>query len=318
MSDMRTYTDGYNQVMKVAGLEKVALNERLLRRLLNSEFGKQDWDTRGILEKYRQGTLGRENFDVYRKLTEWGREFSPQGVNRAPYSSGIDVGRRRELKERAPEALQRFEEMQQNRARSSTQEASRIMQTGRHSPDDVVDFYSDASRTIRPESATPNPSSPFFNPDRYAYRGESSKSTSRHRSKTNSPDAPRWVTAHPEIATAYAIPRAMSYAGTGNRPAEIVPGTANYINRVDLSRIPDNAQGPWTPNVSVDTRKMSPEDIQGLRRDEAVSWPHLPQHEKVVDNRSLQEAIDQRFKLLPDGRWMRVKGDAATDPLLQG
>ena len=52
---MTPYLKGYAKVIKTAGLEKTALNERLLKKLLNSKFGKQEWDTRGILQSMRTG-----------------------------------------------------------------------------------------------------------------------------------------------------------------------------------------------------------------------------------------------------------------------
>lgn len=49
------YQKGLAAVSSAAGMEKTALNEKLLRRLLTAQHGEHDWDARGILQAIRTG-----------------------------------------------------------------------------------------------------------------------------------------------------------------------------------------------------------------------------------------------------------------------
>jgi len=78
------YELGYKRTMKTAGLEKTALPEKLLRKLLTAEYGEHAWDTRGILKGMRTGealpvpsTYNNVRGIRQRRIAKWTDKYSP-------------------------------------------------------------------------------------------------------------------------------------------------------------------------------------------------------------------------------------------------
>lgn len=304
---MNHYEQGYLTAMKVAQallrkdalvkvgqMQKEALNERLLRRLLDSEG--LDGVPRELLEKYRKGDLWQSDYPMYQKIQDWAEQFSPDRIDtampEAPYEKFQNLG----------EAAQgHYYTRRSARNAAARQRATDVMTSGRHSADDVVDIMAPGAQSVLGE---PNR---LYDPENRAFRGYTSGVTKLRSSvgaRDMDPDAPRWVTAHPEIAQIYADVRHRT-PGTGHRYTNLVPGRIASIDEVSLSRIPESRRGVWTPNVTVDTRGMSPAEIEKLPR-QRVSYWDLPDHEMVLGNQDVDAATVARWKNLPSGEWMRV------------
>lgn len=287
---MSAYAEGYGRVIKTAGLyplrEKVAFNERLLSRLLRTLNEAPDINPRDILRQYNQGSLANTDPNLYLKVREWAHRFSPQGYNTAQPGLPRSETAQRFIEGLPDEIYRAYRDMVQRRTSQATDQAAEIMLSGQH------------DRRMFDIGTVPSADNPMFDPKNKGYRGYYSSSGIRNNfgDRHNLPhDAPRWITAYPEIAKIYA-----------GRTSDLnVPGRAHYIDEIDLRRVPENRQGPWTPNVRVDTRGMAAEEALSLPMD-AVSFSDLPHHEKVLDHGALEKALSRRYKLLPNNKWMKV------------
>lgn len=167
----------------------------------------------------------------------------------------------------------------------------RELLSGRHGPEvQVPQTVTDIGEHVPSESLAP---------ERVAYRGTQ---FSRAQKDDLSADTPRWVTAHPDVATAYAHPAGVSrYPKV--RPAEL---TAYATEKMPSA-------GPWTPHIAKDPRAGNVDTSQQLAGDSA--WGQSPTYERVVDHGDLQAAQTHRYVVMPSGIGKLLQGDPQTSPV---
>ncbi len=224
-------------------------------------------------------------------------------------------------------------------------EASKRMLSGRHAGKPVV---GQVQPTVVAETGKPIAGAPGYDPERVAYRGQGGAvgpegaghlshrqkikhmdlSKDRHLGSWKDPGAtpasqPRWITAHPDVASGYT-------GGVGGHKAPPLEQmqSPGRLSALDVEKMP--GAGPWTPHLSADPRGWSkarlalnsaaqPVVSAPLRRSmlgqTQSAWGRSPTYERVVPHGEMQSAVTHEYKKLPDGRMMLVRGKGETSPI---
>ena len=280
------------------GLEKTALNERLLVRVLGRELERHGITARRALAEYNYG-FGKQDLPVAlaRQIDELAGAVKPHTPSRwrqgvapsrdAAARRGVLLGR----KGRSPRSLTPMQEAER-------QGTERLILSGRHGEPEIIPGGGPGSRMLwaSPESVVIKGLD--AKRGQWAYRGH-------QPSPSPAPPGSRWVTGHSEVARNYAGSLPAGEKGLGDV----------YFAVYDPRRIRD--KGPWTRHEGLDVRNL-PLVSRLLHRintalgrsrknfGSEVGWS--PYYERVVHGGQLADAQVASYKQLPSGNFMRVRG----------
>lgn len=330
---MNPYQTGYGEVLKVAGLTKTALNERLLGKLLAERFPGAGLDPELVMYSMRKNEWDLYPSVVRDAVKEWTEQFSM-----AP--STIPTRSREVGDEWARRVAERQDKLNLRERRNALEDIANEMGNKGATREEIYAEIGDEWDSIlseqerpwaarqeydfwrnyiaqqdleqrmlaghpralieKPETLTslsregmPKPH-PMIDPVHAAYRGA-------EPTKQVYPHEPTWLSGHPEIALSHAD------APNLDQPTalENLPSGRVYQYDPDMLSRGTHGKGPWTQARGVDTRTWRA-DLPHASTSGAMA-AESPIREMVAEQLKLREALYSRWKPLPGGKMMELE-----------